>query len=961
MQQALDAGGVYRFGCSVVKLSKPLVMSHGEVTLQSGALLAQPERQYDYGVVGQSMRVLEVKGGELTLQGVTMEHGLADTVGGADGSASTSCTTTSSCAGVPAADGTGAGAAGADSAAGAPGGDGGGAQAPNVDPDNPGLAAERGGCMTIARDATVYLYGGGASGCLVNGQSPALWGAWLDPHNSTGSTSAGAPNGADGGTGGDSGNGGKGGTPICGSASTCVGSGGKGGSAGRAGAGGHGGDGANGLSAQGGAIFNQGTLVVVGAEFTQNQVVAEAGGDGGKGGGAGSGGGGGAGGGGEASCGQPPCPGYPGGDGGNGGAGAKGGSGGQGGTGGDAYGGAIYNDGGELIISSTSFNENIAWPGLGGDVADNVIDASCPKGTNCWGVDTSNGSPGQVGIGGAGGAGGLGAGAPDGTPGAAGAAGSAGAPGDSGASGSAAGGAVYTKDVIDVTDDITYSHNGLGPCQCDAYTTVDGGRPGAPGTRSGPDEYGPVCVVGSLPPGLARDARRRGPVLARVARSAGCRLPFSASVAGVLQFFPKPHRSDTVFSFTIRLGPIPPTALVIYAGASRVNVAPFAFGSTYPAPAPTSPGLMCSAFGGDVHCVASDGGAIKPGPDGTVRIAVQTSVSTALHGSLVGLTPFPLGSFTVNAFVATHVIGKAKAKASPISPAERAAATRERNAELDAAIKAIEGGEKLTNPFDQLKGDVTKGQKYLGGPAIEELFGETAGKAFGWLGVISTAGTITKETLKYLRAHDPPLLGYRAIAPPPTWRFPLIRVPGHPGADAPLQRWANVQERIGEELAAAITAYERAQGARAAGAERWVARQMDADARDLRAAAKLLRQDPAAAAAAAQTLRSLGVGAKPLSAATVAQLRGTFLRAYRSGSFTRGVLAYARRIGLPRDIASQLPPVALEEIESAEPGAPLAGLGGAAYAQGDETLARMLLAGAAEAVFDPQGSLPPLH
>jgi hypothetical protein len=134
---------------------------------------------------------------------------------------------------------------------------------------------------------------------------------------------------------------------------------------------------------------------------------------------------------------------------------------------------------------------------------------------------------------------------------------------------------------------------------------------------------------------------------------------------------------------------------------------------------------------------------------------------------------------------------------------------------------------------------------------------------------------------------------------------------------------------------------------------------MDADALYLRKAASLLRNDPPLAAGAAQALQSVGVGAKPLSAAMLARLRAGFLRAYRNGSFTRGVLKQARRLGVPEYVAAELPGVSLEEIEAAAPGLPLAGLGGPDYANGDATLATMLASAADEAATDPVGSLPP--
>jgi hypothetical protein len=131
------------------------------------------------------------------------------------------------------------------------------------------------------------------------------------------------------------------------------------------GTGGRGGNGLPGGDALGGGIYNAvGSLSVDGAQFTNNQALGGAGGSGGKGG--------------LAGAGKP---------------GGVGGKGGNGADGGQAWGGAIYNTGGDLNIGSavgSLFTSNLVQSGQGGN-----------------GGSGGTGGTGNSAPGGAGGAGGI--------------------------------------------------------------------------------------------------------------------------------------------------------------------------------------------------------------------------------------------------------------------------------------------------------------------------------------------------------------------------------------------------------------------------------------------------------------------------------------------------------------------------------------------------------------------------
>ncbi|HET7014991.1 MAG TPA: hypothetical protein VFI65_13835 [Streptosporangiaceae bacterium] len=195
----------------------------------------------------------------------------------------------------------------------------------------------------------------------------------VDHVNFTGDIAFGAPGGA-GGIGGSGGQGGpaKGGT---------AGSGGEGADGGNAGDAGNG---------QGGAIYNLGTLTVIGGTFSDDQAIGGAGGLGGPGGHGGAGG-------------EIQTSGAFG----NGGKAANGGDGGHGGAG---EGGAVYSAG-SLVIEGSQFANNTALGGNAGIGAPGGDGGSgfCPSGnpTDCggnFGGHGGNGGDGSDGGNGRGGA-----------------------------------------------------------------------------------------------------------------------------------------------------------------------------------------------------------------------------------------------------------------------------------------------------------------------------------------------------------------------------------------------------------------------------------------------------------------------------------------------------------------------------------------------------------------------------
>lgn len=364
VEQALAEGGDYSIDCGSGYIefhNVPLTSSRETSFTCSGSC---PTEWYDYFVPGDTStfhRFFEVTSGSLALTDISLKAGRLYAGAGTRGSAGTS------------------------GSSGEAGGDG----SPATAPGGPGGSGEaaRGGQMLISPGATVTLNGGADEGSIIWGgdggtggyggygggggtgefgttdgggsgaagsnggpggaggaaQGGAIYvsaGATLNVNGTTFSLStAYAGSGGTGGAGGHGGGGGSGGSDGYGN----QGSGGSGAGGGRGGGGGLGGD------AQGGAIYNAGTLNISSGTFSDNR--AEAGDSSTNGGKGGSGGGGGGGGG---SIG----PGTPGG-------GGDGGDGGPAGAGGTAAGGAIYNAG-TMTLGHVTFSANWASGGGGG-------------------------------------------------------------------------------------------------------------------------------------------------------------------------------------------------------------------------------------------------------------------------------------------------------------------------------------------------------------------------------------------------------------------------------------------------------------------------------------------------------------------------------------------------------------------------------------------------------------------
>jgi len=237
-------------------------------------------------------------------------------------------------------------------------------------------------------------------------------------------------NGGEAGVGGAGGTGGFGGEGKPGKEGDPGGSGGIGGEAGKGGDGndaGEGGDGGSGGAAQGGAIYNAGTMTIRGTRFAENAVIGTDGGAGGDsdwGGPGGTGGVGGRGGNGgkgkcpleedgeETNCGANGGNGASGGKGGDGGDGGDVDKGGDNGDGGDGQGGAIYTGAGtlaQLEADGDTFAEDEAYggPETGSDCEhpeDEEPQLDCP-GLGEFSVEPS--APGEGGLGGLEGSAGL--------------------------------------------------------------------------------------------------------------------------------------------------------------------------------------------------------------------------------------------------------------------------------------------------------------------------------------------------------------------------------------------------------------------------------------------------------------------------------------------------------------------------------------------------------------------------
>lgn len=471
LQGALSSGGTYALPSScTIDLTSPLQLAGGSVTIYGN--YAELDGQ-------QQTRIFDVTGGTLTLYQTDELSGAAN-----------ARTTPAAKPGAGGAQGTNGADGQSDSpgqagTAGTAGKDGGSGQTSSAIQPFGGDSVVRGGCMAIDAGATVHLVRDQLGACAAN----AIDGDYTNQY---------PQNGAAGGDGGSGGNGGAGGNMLNSGA-------GAGGSAAAGSRGGSGGTGADGLDAEGGAIYNEGTLTLYGVQISDSTANGGNGGNGGDGGGGGTGGNGGQGGYGSNFPGTSNCctAGAPGGNGGSGGAG---GSGGNGGNGGYAYGGGIYNTG-QLTIDTSTLEGN----------------------------SVQAGQPGFGGLGGGGGNGGTGG--PGGCGGASGntcaAAGTGGAGGDganagnAGNGGDAAGGAIYTNVPITLTSNDAFQNNSAvaAPCNptsvCQPTPAMGGGggggggsapnghsgkagTVGTPPTATAPNIYGGFCQAGSAAADVGR-------------------------------------------------------------------------------------------------------------------------------------------------------------------------------------------------------------------------------------------------------------------------------------------------------------------------------------------------------------------------------------------------------------------------------------------------------------------------
>jgi hypothetical protein len=270
----------------------------------------------------------------------------------------------------------------------------------------------------------------------------------------------------------------------------------------------------------------------------------------------------------------------------------------------------------------------------------------------------------------------------------------------------------------------------------------------------------------------------------------------------------------------------------------------------------------------------------------------------------------------------------------------------------------IEQLERPTKPFE---GPVAAlhaldGLKALGAvDAVESIVGATGAGALGLVGIVGGSSETMITMLMKLRS-DPPDPHYTAIAHAKALRLGKARLPGR-RLGAVVQRWIDLRAQLAGELDATVTSFERAQGAELAHQQSWEIKQMNAYASHASKAAKLVSRDAALAAAAARSLRAVGVGRKPISRRTLTELRTWLSGLKRSGALRRSLLAYGRSIGLRSADSAALAPIILHSVASTQPARPLAGLGGSAYAAADRQLFEDLSNAAFEAADNPAASL----
>ncbi len=326
IQSALDAGGNYTFaGSCTLSLQSPLTMAGGTVTLDANANAVTLDG-------GNAIQLLSVSAGSLTLTGITLIGGQATGSNGVDGT--------------PAPTGSGDGTGGGIGLTGQGGAISieGGATVNLVNDvvtDNSAQGGSGGSGGHGGYVSSTDCGGGGGNGGLGGGGGAAQGGAIYNAGTLVVSSTTFSSNFAYGGDGGGGGWGGDG----------------EGG-----GSGGHGANGGNGGDAQGGTIYNAGSLTISSSSFSGGSAHGGSAGGGAVGGYAGGG----------ISCTAQP---------------GAGGPGGQGGNGGNGQGGAIY-DVGTLSISSTTFDGLSAVGGSGGPGAEGGVGST--NGTNGIGGNGGN-------------------------------------------------------------------------------------------------------------------------------------------------------------------------------------------------------------------------------------------------------------------------------------------------------------------------------------------------------------------------------------------------------------------------------------------------------------------------------------------------------------------------------------------------------------------------------------------
>jgi hypothetical protein len=339
VQAAITAGGDYTFQCggtilTPVSTSNPA--EHVPFVVPSGDTVTLDATNAPSTVTlqGTESQVFEVDGGDLTLNSVTVQHGLALGTAGTPGTSGTT------------------GAAGSNGAAGKAGSAPGGPSAGmSGKPGKQGGNGTKAGAGTDGLGGAIYQLGGEVT---------------LDDDIFQSDNAEGGAGGA-GGTGGNGGLGGSGGLGGAGyyDPSSGAQSGGEGGGNGAdGGPGGNGANGGAGGNGMGGAIYSTGTLTIQDSLFTADGAM---GGNGGVAGAGGFGGSGGAGGTGGSGAQNPTGRGSDGAEAGVAGNGMDTGDGGANGAGGRAGGGAIYATG-SLTLISDNFGDDGAAGGDGGFV-----------------------------------------------------------------------------------------------------------------------------------------------------------------------------------------------------------------------------------------------------------------------------------------------------------------------------------------------------------------------------------------------------------------------------------------------------------------------------------------------------------------------------------------------------------------------------------------------------------------